>query len=78
MKRFFDLFFALVLICLLGIPMLVISGVILMSMGSPVLFRQMRPGYLGRPFEILKFRTMNNDHDDEGKLLPDNVRLTYA
>lgn len=45
-------------------------------MGPPVLFRQLRPGLKGRPFEILKFRTMTHVTDENGKLLPDGERLT--
>lgn len=44
--------------------------------GSPVIFRQRRPGHQGRIFEILKFRTMNGDRDSEGRLLPDEQRLS--
>lgn len=75
-KRLFDFIFAIVLLVFFGIPMIVISIAIFISIGSPVLFRQTRPGYLGRFFKIIKFRTMNNDFDSEGKLLPDNKRLT--
>ena len=45
-------------------------------LGSPILFRQTRPGYLGSPFTILKFRTMTDERDDAGALLPDAERLT--
>jgi lipopolysaccharide/colanic/teichoic acid biosynthesis glycosyltransferase len=45
-------------------------------MGTPVLFRQTRPGLYGKPFEMLKFRTMKDARDIEGKLLPDSERLT--
>lgn len=46
------------------------------TMGSPVLFRQMRPGRNAEPFEILKFRTMTNAVDSDGRSLPDESRLT--
>jgi sugar transferase EpsL len=75
-KKLFDLFFAIVLITILCIPMLMIAGVILIFMGNPVLFKQMRPGYLGKPFRIMKFRTMNNDRNQDKELLPDEKRLT--
>jgi sugar transferase EpsL len=47
-----------------------------LTMGSPVFFRQLRPGYRGEPFEVVKFRTMKDAVDDEGNLLPDEERLT--
>ncbi len=77
-KRAFDILLSLVSIAILGIPMLVIALVVYMSMGSPVLFRQVRPGYRGRPFSIMKFRTMKEDRDVAGNLLPDGQRLTAA
>jgi len=49
---------------------------VLVSMGSPVMFRQQRPGRGGRLFTIHKFRTMNNACDEHGELLPDEQRLT--
>lgn len=55
---------------------LVILCVIRLAMGEGVFFRQVRPGLHGKPFQILKFRTMNQDHDANGNLLPDQVRLT--
>jgi len=45
-------------------------------MGSPVLFRQNRPGLGGKAFQMLKFRTMRDEYDDKGNLLPDSERLT--
>jgi len=45
-------------------------------MGSPVLFRQMRPGLSGKPFEMIKFRTMKNAYDTQGQLLSDSDRIT--
>jgi lipopolysaccharide/colanic/teichoic acid biosynthesis glycosyltransferase len=56
--------------------MLVIAATIRLSMGSPVLFRQQRPGLRGKPFYLLKFRTMTDRRNDRGELLPDAQRLT--
>lgn len=55
---------------------LVIALLVRITMGRPVLFRHVRPGYDGAPFTLIKFRTMNEAHDDEGVLLPDEDRLT--
>jgi lipopolysaccharide/colanic/teichoic acid biosynthesis glycosyltransferase len=66
-------FFALLLLS----PLLFIVFLsVRFCLGAPVLFRQQRPGYLGRPFWLLKFRTMNNSCDISGALLPDAQRLT--
>jgi len=75
-KRLFDFFFAIVLFLVLSIPMLVIVIIIFISMGSPVLFKQIRPGYLGKPFIIMKFRTMKNETVYNGISLQDSARLT--
>jgi lipopolysaccharide/colanic/teichoic acid biosynthesis glycosyltransferase len=53
-----------------------IAVAIRIQMGSPVLFRQVRPGYRGQPFEILKFRTMRDEVDAKGNALSDTERLT--
>ena len=75
-KRVFDLVVTvpalLVLAPLLGITALLVR----VRLGYPVLFRQMRPGLHGKPFELIKFRTMSNERDAEGALLPDAERLT--
>lgn len=76
LKRIFDLSLSCVLLIILGIPMLIICVIIAVTMGRPVLFRQMRPGYKAKPFVILKFRTMNDAHGPDGRLLPDELRLT--
>jgi lipopolysaccharide/colanic/teichoic acid biosynthesis glycosyltransferase len=59
------------------LPLMVILALaIRREMGAPVLFRQQRPGRGGRPFTLYKFRTMNDHRDDQGKLLPDEQRVT--
>jgi len=58
-------------------PVLVVVGLLIRrQMGAPVLFRQMRPGLHGRPFEVVKFRTMRDATDAPGNALPDSARLT--
>jgi sugar transferase EpsL len=75
-KRIFDLLIAIpcFIICL---PILgIISLLVWIFLGTPILFRQERPGYKGRPFITYKFRTMTNQCGPDGKLLPDADRLT--
>ena len=55
---------------------IVVALVVRLQMGSPVFFRQVRPGYKAKPFTLLKFRTMNSARDEQGSLLPDEERLT--
>jgi sugar transferase EpsL len=76
LKRMFD--FSLALVTLLFIwPILLILYILLrFSIGTPVLFRQIRPGLLGAPFTIYKFRTMADKRDSSGRLLPDKDRIT--
>ena len=76
MKRFFDLSLSLLLGMLLLPFFILIAVMILFTMGRPVFFTQIRPGLRGEPFQIYKFRTMKNTRDQEGILLPDNLRLT--
>lgn len=58
-------------------PVIGVVGVLVrVKLGSPVLFRQARPGLGGRVFEMYKFRTMTSERDESGELLPDSVRLT--
>lgn len=76
MKRLFDLIVSsTLLICLFPI-MVAVSVALAWHMGSPVLFRQQRPGLYGKPFEVLKFRTMADKFDSDGVQLPDEHRLT--
>lgn len=76
MKRAFDFIVALLLLMALGLPMLVIMALVRYRLGSPVLFRQQRPGLNGRPFNMVKFRTMTDARAPDGSLLPDAQRLT--
>ena len=76
LKRTFDLLLALFMVIILLIPMGAIALIVLLSMGSPVIFRQMRPGYKGQPFMIMKFRTMNDSKAPDSQLLSDELRLT--
>lgn len=76
MKRFFDVLVAGLALALLTLPLLILTGIIRYKLGSPVLFRQTRPGLNGRPFELIKFRTMTDARDAAGELLPDTERLT--
>lgn len=76
MKRGFDILVAGTLLVILLPVFLVVVLLVRTRLGSPVLFRQQRPGLHGRPFEIIKFRTMTDARDSEGRLLPDGERLT--
>ncbi|WP_324261815.1 sugar transferase [Altererythrobacter sp. H2] len=76
MKRLFDLVLAGVLLVVLAPVLLGTAVLVRVKLGSPVLFRQQRPGMHGKPFEILKFRTMTDARGPDGSLLPDAERLT--
>jgi lipopolysaccharide/colanic/teichoic acid biosynthesis glycosyltransferase len=75
MKRLFDIILSLSLIIVFSPVFIVVSILIFINMGSPILFRQKRPGYKEKIFGIYKFRTMTNDKDANGELLPDEQRL---
>ena len=76
MKRLFDFAVALFALLVLALPLLVLAWLIRRKLGSPVLFRQVRPGLKGRPFTMVKFRTMTDELGPDGALLPDAQRLT--
>ena len=76
MKRLFDIAIAALVILVLAMPILVLSMLIRIKLGSPVLFRQVRPGLKGHPFTMVKFRTMTEERDSDGALLPDSQRCT--
>lgn len=61
---------------LLFVPLVVVALLVRWRLGSPVFFRQLRPGYRAQPFWLLKFRTMTNQSDTRGNLLPEAQRLT--
>lgn len=73
--RIFDIIISLLLLILLFPLLIIISILVKYKLGSPILFRQSRPGRMGKPFLILKFRTMNSVTDTFGNELPDNERL---
>lgn len=75
-KRMFDVISATVIILFLGPAMLIVAVLVRHRLGPPVVFKQVRPGLNGRPFEMYKFRTMANSTDAFGNLLPDSQRLT--
>lgn len=74
-KSIFDKTLALFLIILFSPIYIVVSLLIFFKMGKPILFRQKRPGYKEKIFGIYKFRTMTNEKDEFGNLLPDDKRL---
>ena len=75
-KRLADILVAgAALVCLSPI-MAVTACLIRFTLGSPAIFRQRRAGFLGRPFDMTKFRTMTDERDEKGQLLPDSQRLT--
>lgn len=75
-KRLIDIVGASVGILLTAPLMLFIALMVRSKLGKPVLFRQVRPGLHGKPFVMLKFRTMTDQRNTNGELLPDELRLT--
>lgn len=75
LKRVFDILLALMLIIIFLPIYIIVSLFILIKIGKPILFKQSRPGLNSKIFGIYKFRTMTNDVDESGELLPDGQRL---
>jgi len=75
-KRCFDIVFAVVMIVFSAPVMIFVSLLIRLTMGKGVFFYQMRPGLYGKPFKMIKFRTMKHATDKNGHMLPDKDRLT--
>lgn len=76
MKRVFDILMSAGLLILLAPVMALAAVIVMVQMGRPILFRQKRPGLYGKPFIMIKFRTMRNDVDEKGVPLSDAERLT--
>jgi len=75
-KRFFDFILSLVALLILLIPMIIVAILVRTKLGSPVIFKQERPGKNEKIFKMYKFRTMTDEKDEAGNLLPDEIRLT--
>lgn len=75
-KRLFDIVVALIALILFSPLYLFVAYKVKQNLGSPVLFKQTRPGLHGKPFEMIKFRTMKDGADENGNILPDAERLT--
>jgi lipopolysaccharide/colanic/teichoic acid biosynthesis glycosyltransferase len=76
MKRFFDILVSLIGLLILSPVIVIVAWKISRKLGSQVLFRQVRPGKDGKPFAMVKFRTMLNAFDSNGQPLPDEERMT--
>ncbi|MFK4204427.1 sugar transferase [Acinetobacter junii] len=76
LKRSLDIIIASTALILLSPLYLYVAHKVKKNLGSPVLFRQIRPGLHGKPFEMIKFRTMKDAVDEQGNPLPDSERLT--
>lgn len=76
LKRLFDIIISF-FVLLLGSPLFILLAILVrVKLGGPVLFTQDRPGKDGKVFKLYKFRTMTNERDENGELLPDEIRLT--
>ena len=76
MKRLIDIMVALLALLVLLLPLILLACLVAYKIGWPIYFSQIRPGLYGKPFCMIKFRTMNNELDSDGHLLPDAQRLS--
>ena len=76
MKRLFDITAAAIALLLLALPLLALTWLVRRKLGRPAFFRQVRPGLHGKPFEMVKLRSMTDARGPDGALLPDADRLT--
>lgn len=75
-KRLLDFILSLIAIIILSPILLIVAILVRIKLGSPVIFKQKRPGLHERIFTLYKFRTMTDQKDEQGNLLPDEIRLT--
>jgi lipopolysaccharide/colanic/teichoic acid biosynthesis glycosyltransferase len=75
-KRLFDFLISLIVLLLLSPALALLALLVRIKLGTPILFRQQRPGLHRKPFTLVKFRTMTDQRDAQGNLLPDAERLT--
>lgn len=75
-KRILDIFCCITALVLIGWIMIILAVIVRVKHGSPVLFTQDRPGLNGKVFKLYKFRSMTNEKDENGELLPNEKRLT--
>ncbi len=76
LKRVFDICVSAIALSLLAPVFIATAILVRVKLGSPILFRQVRPGLHGQPFKMMKFRTMTDERNSQGELLPDAQRLT--
>ena len=76
LKRVIDVIGAGIGILVLSPLLAIVALLVRIKLGSPVIFKQERPGLYGKPFMLRKFRTMTDARDENGELLPDDIRLT--
>ncbi|CAM5570400.1 sugar transferase [Sphingobium scionense] len=76
MKRLLDMMIAATALILLSPLLVIVALLVRLNLGAPILFRQLRPGLHGRPFQMLKFRTMRDAYDRDGVPLADADRIT--
>jgi len=75
-KRILDLVISILGVLILSPLMISLAIIVGVLFGMPIIFRQKRPGYHGKPFMVYKFRTMKNTYDENDRLLPDSQRMT--
>ncbi len=76
MKRLIDIMVALLALLVLLLPLILLACLVACKIGRPIYFSQIRPGLHGKPFCMIKFRTMSNELGSDGHLLPDDQRLS--